>query len=129
MVGACRVELRFDFSFAAFADLRGDVRINHHGFAQGDKFCPAGFIGGQNLVGGKQVAHADKRQFAVDAFVDKTAYGFGRYRAATDFFYQIPTGKRADIAAVFVPMRQSVRRFRSWLSRLRPALRGRSGSR
>ena len=35
----------------------------------------------------------------------------------------------ADIAAVFVPMRQSVRRFRSWLSRLRPALRGRSGSR
>ena len=49
MVGARRIELRFDFGFAAFTDLRGDVRINHHGFAQCDKFCPAGFIGGQNL--------------------------------------------------------------------------------
>jgi len=54
MVGARRIELRFDFIFATFTDLRGDVRINHHGFAQCDKFRPAGFIGGQNLVGGKQ---------------------------------------------------------------------------
>ena len=90
MVGARWVELRFDFIFAAFTDLRGNVRINHHGFAQCDKFCPAGFIGGQNLVGGKQVAHADKRQFAVDAFVDELHTGLGGIAAATDFFIKFP---------------------------------------
>ena len=81
--------------------------INHHGFAQGDKFCPAGFIGRPKFVGGKQVAHADKRQFAVDAFVDKLLTGLGGIAAATDFFIKFPQGNDADIAAVLYQCAQS----------------------
>ena len=92
MVGACRIELCFDFIFAAFTDLRGDVRIEHNGFAQCDKFRPAGFISGQNLIGSKQVAYADKRQFAVDAFVDELHTGLRGIAAATDFFIKFPQG-------------------------------------
>ena len=68
------------------------MRINHHGFAQCDKFCPAGFIGGQNLIGGKQVAHADKRQFAIDTVVDKLYTGLRRIAAAFGFFCELPQG-------------------------------------
>ena len=90
MVGARRVELRFDFGFAAFADLCGDVRIDHDGFAQCDKFRPAGFKRRQNIVSGKQVAHADKGQLAVDAVVDELHTGLRRIAAAADFLVEFP---------------------------------------
>ena len=92
MVGARRVELRFDFGFAAFADLCGDVRIDHDGFAQCNKFRPAGFKRRQNIVGGKQVAHADKGQLAIDTVVDKLYTGLRRIAAASDFFVELPQG-------------------------------------
>ena len=92
MVGARRIELRFDFGFAAFADLYSDVRIDHDGFAQCDKFRPAGFKRRQNIIGGKQVAHADKGQFAVDAVVNELHTGLRRIAAAADFLIEFPQG-------------------------------------
>ena len=59
MVGTRWVELRFDFIFAAFTDLCGDVRINHHGFAQRDKLRPAGVKRFGDVAAGVEVAYAD----------------------------------------------------------------------